>query len=368
MDDWVLRIPWPGVQAEQSEALLTREWLVTNGLGGYASGTLAGVATRRYHGLLIAALPAPFGRWVLLNHLSELVRLPDGAHALLGGEERTSGRLDVPGAAHLTEFRIDRGLPIWRYKVGDAVIEKQILLVHGQNTVHVSYRLVGGSGPIRLKLRPSLHFRPHESPVSTPRKSPYSIMMTEHHYEVRNDATPPLRLYLHGQRPAFTVECADVGDYYYRVEDSRGYDSRGRLWSPGYFRADLSADHGATLVASTESWESILALGPAQALAAESERRIRLLGSAEKTLQNCPIQELVLGADQFIVVPAGRKQDAARAKAAGDEVRTVIAGYHWFTDWGRDTMISLEGLTLATGGKSRPATSSGHSLTTSATA
>src|SRR5437763_12139216 len=114
MDDWVLRIPWPGVHPEESEALLTREWLVTNGLGGYASGTLAGVATRRYHGLLIAALPVPFGRRVMLNHLSELVRLPNGATALLGGEEHASGRLDVPGSAYLTEFRLDQGVPIWR--------------------------------------------------------------------------------------------------------------------------------------------------------------------------------------------------------------------------------------------------------------
>jgi predicted glycogen debranching enzyme len=285
----------------------------------------------------------------MLNHLSELLRLPDGTRALLGGEERTSGRLEVPGSAYLTEFRIDRGLPIWRYHVGDATIEKQILLVHGQNTVHISYRLIAGTGPVRLKLRPSLHFRAHESPVSTPHRKPYSIAMTEHRYEVMGDGTPTLRLHLHGQRPAFTVECADVGDYHYRVEESRGYDSRGALWSPGYFRADLSADHGATLIASTESWESILALEPAQALAAECERRTRLIKSADKSLQNCPIQELVLGADQFIVVPEGRQQDAARAKAAGDEVRTVIAGYHWFTDWGRDTMISLEGLTLATG-------------------
>jgi predicted glycogen debranching enzyme len=349
MDDWVLRIPWPGVHAEQSEALLTREWLVTNGLGGYASGTLAGVAARRYHGVLIASLPAPFGRWVMLNHLSELLRLPDGTRALLGGEERTSGRLEVPGSAYLTEFRIDHGLPIWRYQVGDTTIEKQILLVHGQNTVHISYRLIAGTGPVRLKLRPSLHFRAHDSPVSTPHQKPYSIAMTEHRYQITGDSTPTLRLHLHGQRPAFTVECVDVGDYYYRVEESRGYDSRGALWSPGYFRADFSTDHAATLIASTESWDSILALGPTQALAAECERRTHLIDIADKALQKCPIQELVLAADQFIVVPEGRKQDAARAKAAGDEVRTVIAGYHWFTDWGRDTMVSLEGLTLATG-------------------
>src|SRR6516165_3965003 len=109
MDDWVLRLPWPGVKASETEALLTREWLVTNALGGYASGTIAGVASRRYHGLLIAALPAPLGRMVMLNHLSELVRLSDGTTGLLGGEERI-GALDVPGAAYLSEFRLELGL------------------------------------------------------------------------------------------------------------------------------------------------------------------------------------------------------------------------------------------------------------------
>jgi predicted glycogen debranching enzyme len=205
MDDWVLRVPWPGVHAEQSEPLLTREWLVTNGLGGYASGTLAGVASRRYHGLLIAALPAPLGRWVMLNHLSELVRLPDCMQAFLGGEERTGGQLDVPGSAYLTEFRLDQGLPIWRFQVGNSTIEKHVLLVHGQNTVHIEYRLVAGNGPLRLKLRPSLHFRPHDAPVSAPAERPYAITVSDHRYDVRAGTTPPLRLYLHGQRSAFTV-------------------------------------------------------------------------------------------------------------------------------------------------------------------
>src|ERR1700684_4278753 len=116
---------WAGPKAGVPDALLTREWLVTNGLGGYASGTIAGVASRRYHGLLIAALPAPLGRWVMLNHLSELVRLPNGSTACLGGEERVGGVLEIPGAAYLVEFRLHMGLPIWQYRIGEFVFEKQ---------------------------------------------------------------------------------------------------------------------------------------------------------------------------------------------------------------------------------------------------
>ena len=121
------------------------------------------------------------------------------------------------------------------------------------------------------------------------------------------------------------------------------------MWSPGYFRADLTPDQPVTLIASAEPWSVINAIGPSEAAAAERARRIRLLSLAHPSAHEGPAAELVLAADQFIITPAGRADDAARAQAVGDEVRTVIAGYHWFTDWGRDTMISLEGLTLVTG-------------------
>src|ERR1700756_3948536 len=106
MDELVRHMPWARSQSER-EALLTREWLVTNGLGGYASGTIAGVATRRYHGLLIAALPAPLGRVVMLNHLAETIRLPEWTVVSLGGEERAGTRLDLKGAEPLKEFFLE---------------------------------------------------------------------------------------------------------------------------------------------------------------------------------------------------------------------------------------------------------------------
>jgi predicted glycogen debranching enzyme len=133
------------------------------------------------------------------------------------------------------------------------------------------------------------------------------------------------------------------------VEESRGYQARGDLWSPGYFRIPLQAHARAALVASTESVETMGVLQPGAALEAERGRRRRLIAHAMPEARDGIPAELVLAADQFIVTPAGRIEDTARAHAYGDEVRTVIAGYHWFTDWGRDTMISLEGLTLVTG-------------------
>jgi predicted glycogen debranching enzyme len=347
----VRKFPWAGTHTDGPEPLLNHEWLVTNGLGSYASGTLSGAATRRYHGLLIAALPSPLGRWMMLNHLSELVRLPDGTTLQIGGEERAAGSLELYGVDHLVEFRLEGGLPVWLYRLGSHAFEKRLFMVHEQNTTYITYRLVQGSGPVRLKLRPSVHFREHHAPVSETVGRPYRLTAEDDRFELTHGdgPLPVLRLSLSASRPSFTVEGKTLPEILYRIEESRGYDSRGDLYSPGYFRADLSADHEVTLIASTEPWELIRALNPRDAWAAEQERRRRLLSIAHPAARSGFGAELVLAADQFLTRPAGRVEEAARARAEGDEVRTVIAGYHWFTDWGRDTMISLPGLTLATG-------------------
>src|SRR5207249_7913031 len=101
------------------ELLLEREWLVTNGLGGFASGTISGAITRRYHGLLIAALPAPYGRMVMWSHVSEHLHFDQGETISLGGEERAGGQLDLGGADYLHEFQLENGLPVWTYRIRD---------------------------------------------------------------------------------------------------------------------------------------------------------------------------------------------------------------------------------------------------------
>jgi predicted glycogen debranching enzyme len=340
-------IPFPRDQAAD-DPMPRREWLVTNGLGGYASGTVAGVVTRRYHGLLIASLPAPLGRMVMLNHLLERVRLGDRRVLWLGDENEVSGPNAVDRTEHLREFRLEDGLPVWTYHIDGIVIEKRVLMPHAQNTVHVRYRILEGEGPVRLSLRPSLHFRPYEAPVSSDAGQAFTVTAVQQRYEVcAGTELPALRMMLHGERGAFTLD-AKTADISYRMEKIRGYESVGSLWSPGYFRADLVGTGSVTLVASTESWEVVEALTPDAAAAAEAERRRHLLERASPATEERLAAQLVLAADQFIITPAGRSDEAARARAAGEEVRTVIAGYHWFTDWGRDTMISLEGLTLST--------------------
>ena len=320
-------------------ARVTREWLVTNGLGGYASGTLSGVATRRYHGLLVAALPAPLGRMLMLAQLNQVLRLPDGTIVPLGGE-----------SGHPVELRLESGLPVWRYEAHGHVLEKRVFLGNLQNTTYVLYRLIEGKGIVRLEMHPTIHLRGHDEPVSKPLAEPFVLTYVEDRYEIcgSDPHLPPLRLAVQGANPTFTVAARKIPEVGYEIEKRRGYDWIGNLWSPGFFGADLAAggsdEAEAALIVSVESWETMRALSPREALGAELERRKRLAGRARDDVEAA----LVLAADSFVVTP-GRAEDAARARAAGDEARSVIAGYHWFTDWGRDTMISLEGLTLTTG-------------------
>src|SRR2546423_2950800 len=140
MSEPIRRLAWPG--KNDADSFLRQEWLVTNGIGGYAAGTIAGVATRRFHGLLIAAHPAPLGRLMMLNHLAEHLRLSDGIAIQLCGEECNPDKVELPGAQYLAEFRLEMGLPVWRYEIGDVVLEKHLLMPHSQNTVHVTYKLL----------------------------------------------------------------------------------------------------------------------------------------------------------------------------------------------------------------------------------
>src|SRR5437870_5585500 len=202
----VRRIPWPPPpDRDEPDALVTREWLVTNGLGGYASGTVAGVITRRYHGLLIAALGTPHGRTVMLSHIAEQLRPSDGRRIEVGGRERSGDAPDAHGTGFLIEFRLEAGIPVCRYDVQGIVIEKRVFLPHMQNTVHVMYELISGADRIEMALRPSVNFRAQESPVSQPLGWPYEFRAVRDHYEIclEGSLLPALRMKLWADEPTF---------------------------------------------------------------------------------------------------------------------------------------------------------------------
>ena len=346
----VRRVSWLTAPAARAEQMLDREWLVTNGLGGYASSSVGGVPTRGYHGLLIAALPAPLGRLLLLGPVLERVGLVDGRTVCLGNVEHPTQRLKLEDSWHLEEFALEEGLPVWRYEVHGAILERRLWMPHCLNTVIVRYRLLRGAGSVRLELQPGLHFRSYDAPVDTPLSSHFDVKIDSARVEVSAGGDlPVLRMTALGEGARFASDARILPEVFRRVEQARGYAACGAMHCPGTFTVELTADEPATFLATCESWETLHALPPDQSAQAEHERRERLLVQAPPNLRTGVAAELVLAADQFIVFPAGRKEESTRLRAGGDEARTIIAGYHWFTDWGRDTMISLEGLTLTTG-------------------
>jgi len=323
------------------------EWLVANGLGGYASGSVAGPPMRRFHGWLIAALPAPHGRVLLLHALHEVIELDGAAATAL-----QSGRDADPPVVGTADFCLQAGLPHWTFDLGGGVrLERSVLVPHGQNTVHLRYRLTGAAAPARLRIRPWLDFRPHEGAVAPEQHHVYSTeRVTPTRCEfTRAESDVVLRMQVLGEHAAYSAEPQDWSHIPLAIERDRGYDHVTSAHGPGAFTLMLTPGEDAFLSATAEPWAHLDALLPDQAWEHELTRRVRLLASSDESLQQPDTFLLPLAADQFIVRPATRAAADAQAYAVGAEPRTVIAGYPWFTDWGRDTMISLEGLTLVTG-------------------
>jgi glycogen debranching enzyme len=352
-------------------AALRREWLVTNGLGGYASGTLAGIATRRYHGLLVAALTPPIGRTVLVGALDEQAAY-DGVVYQLSAHEFGDGTIAPQGYRYLQAFRLEGMLPLWTFALGDALLERRVWMAYGQNTTYVCYRLLRGSRPLELRVTPLVTYRDFHSLRSGQGWEP--AVTAQPHGAVVNafPGARPLRLLADGG--AFTPGGTWWWNFRYREEAARGLDDRADLYAPGEFRATLWPGAVFTLVLTAEERAD---LNSGYALALAEARQIALVRAAG--VSDRFSRQLVLAADQFLVrrgggepaagsrggedgssvtgqcaspssAPIGssppRPPDYAPAIAGG---RTVIAGYHWFNDWGRDTMIALPGLALATG-------------------
>lgn len=329
----VRRMPEPSrTRSEREPTPQPREWLVTNGLGGYASGTVAGELTRRYHGLLITAHPAPLSRVLTLVELQTTVEL-DGEGRRLGGHPT------LPGAAppaRLDRFELDHGLPSWTFSVDGRQIRRRIAMSHGRNTLSVEYALLEGDA-VEILLRPLFQPRGHDDHVDR-LAEPLEAEVVDGGLDIHCDPLPTTRLrfpseVLHAEEPR------TFDGIHYRMEADRGYPSEGALWSPGTLGTRLEPGRPLTILASTDPPEQLPEPRHAAVQGAELERRGALLSRADAT---DPIHRaLVLAADSFIFEPVSRAHEST--------AKSVIAGYHWFTDWGRDTMISLEGLTLTTG-------------------
>ncbi|MBF5041104.1 glycogen debranching protein [Aggregicoccus sp. 17bor-14] len=340
-----MEFQWP--RGPEASEVLSREWLVTNGRGGYASGTIAGCNTRRYHGLFIPNIPE-HGRTVLLARLTEEVVLGGGAKRVrLDAEEHADGTLVSSNLPFLRAFRLHGLLPEWEFEVDGARLRRRLVLVHGTNSLFVAWDLLSGS-ELTLRVRPYPVMRPHDQGMPPQPWSPV-VNLREDRVEVRaNEHSPAMRMKIFAPRPMPFVGLYDVSaPLLYRTEKARGYDHVETQASPGYFECTLRAGETVVLGVTTEDWSSLGTL-PTEAFEHEQTRERHLLSRAPAATHDKVAERLVLAADQFVIEPM-RPRDDAWARAIGHDARSVIAGYHWFTDWGRDTMISLEGLTLCTG-------------------
>ncbi|MBA3237679.1 MAG: glycogen debranching enzyme family protein [Parachlamydiaceae bacterium] len=327
------------------ERLLYQEWIVTNGLGGYACGSLGGAPMRKYNALLVAALKAPFGRTVMLNYLADSIILPDNREVSLS-HLRLKEKNEYVSSEEI-EFKLEQNLPVWRYHVNGYILEKRIWMSHGQNTTYISYDLTSKE-PIKIKWRPYLNFRPTELEVNAQLEDDYIVQSHKLGYEISKAPFPSLK-FDSDKKSFFCIDSQRLDEVFYEIEERRGYEYFGSLISPGYFLTDLLPGEKITYTISTEEWQTLEAMNPYEALIAEKQRQKSLLKAANPLSYSKTANKLILAADQFIITPISRENDAVRLKALGEIPCSIIAGYPWFTDWGRDTMISLEGLTLTTG-------------------
>jgi predicted glycogen debranching enzyme len=308
------------------EAAMRREWLVTNGLGGYASGTVAGINTRRYHGLLVASLNPPVQRMVLLAALEEWLVTADGERHPLSAQEYWDGTIYPDGFRLLEGVDVDGMLPTFRWAIDGRMIEKRIWMEHGVSRTVLTYRLLSGP-PLSLQLRPLFAHRDYHEQ----RRGQGAFDMAESRDGWIIDAA--------GVRSHFEVRPTPVvhsrPDWYWQVlhraERERGLDDEEDLFTPGTVDVALEEDNEVVVVVGTDAVPDGWDVSTSRQMAQQRQDAL-----TDPASENPLAAQLVVAGEQF-------------RGARSNEQRTVIAGYHWFADWGRDTMISLPGLAMRPG-------------------
>ena len=308
-------------------AALEREWLETNGLGGFSSSTIIGLNTRRYHGLLTAAMKPPVGRFVLLSKLEETLVIAGRRFDL--SANRYPGVIHPRGHEQMKEFRLDP-FPLFTYQIDGVQIEKRVFMVHGENTTVVEYEARGLVPPeCVLEIRPLIAFRDYHAVTHRNEALDSSVRIAPGLATVAPYSGLPALHFAHNG-----TELEVTGHWYenfeYGIEQERGLDYREDLFNPFVLRFPVGQRARATIIASTESKDVQRA---DELRCAEIDRRAAVLPALQSP--EPLVQTLAAAADHFIV--------------RRDGLKTIIAGYHWFSDWGRDTMVALPGLTLVTG-------------------
>jgi predicted glycogen debranching enzyme len=309
------------------EQAVSREWLEANGLGGWASGTIAGAHTRRYHGLLVAAMRPPVGRMVLVSKLAETLAIAERRFEL--DSNRYAGAVHPHGYQLLTRFTLDP-MPTFVYEAGGVTLKKTIAAVHGENTTVVLYEVLDATAPFTLELRPLIACRGfHALQHANDAIRFANASFRDGVFRARPyDGAP--ELFLQAAKASFEARPDWYNRFEYSEEQARGLDAHEDLFCYGAFRRELvKGDRFGVIVSTGE----VAGRDPAALVAKELARR-KLVADIAGT--DDVARTLALAADAFVV-------------RRGEDLRTIIAGYPWFSDWGRDAMVALPGLCLATG-------------------
>jgi predicted glycogen debranching enzyme len=323
-------IQFEGKTCGNLETAVRREWLETNGLGGFASSTIVGLNRRRYHALLVAAAKPPVGRLLLLSKIEEILVI-DGKRFDLSAN-RYPGVVHPQGFHYLKQFRLDP-FPVFTYEMEGIEIEKSVFMIHGENSTVIRYELKKKDPELleslRLEIRPLIAFRDYHS--LTHENSALNSAVQERSGLASVTPYPGLPS-LHLAHSA--IELRKTGDWYrnfeYDAERERGLDFSEDLFNPFVLSFDLRLHRPASIIASTEPRD--VAEGAEYRHAEVTRRQQAFVASP---IEDSFSRSLAAASDQYLV-------------SRGNE-KSVIAGYHWFGDWGRDTMIALPGLTLVTG-------------------
>lgn len=305
---------------------LSLEWLETNGRGGFASGTVAGAHTRRYHAILLTACKPPSERFVLVNHLEEWLDIDGQAIPLT--TNLYPGAVHPTGYEHGIEFSTDPW-PTWIYDCNGITIQREILSIHGRDIVIGRWKLIGKK-PSRavLRVRPKLtgrdyHAIHHENgSLSTEASIGLGLVAWQPYPDV-----PPVRAFHSG---SYRHEPNWYRHIQFPAERQRGLDAEEDWWSPGELTFDLESGYTGTLAFTSETIDRL----DVTALVRQEKSRRDMIRQAAPFDDSLAVK-LWHAADAYLSVRGTQ--------------HTVIAGYPWFTDWGRDTFISLPGLCLATG-------------------
>jgi predicted glycogen debranching enzyme len=302
------------------------EWLETNGLGGWASSSIIGANTRRYHGLLTAAIVPPAERMVLLSKLDETIVTGDKRIEL--GVNVYANNIVAPLGHHYLNRFTKELFPEWEYEVEGIRLRKTIAMVNGENTTLIIYDVVESAEPFTLELLPLMAARGYHSLNHEGPQMHWDADFTDGIFHNQPDGQNHVFISIPGAAYEHTPRW--FNNFEYPVEQYRGLDFQEDLFNHGTFSVTLKQGDSIGIIISTED---VSGRNAHELLSKEGVRR-KLLVSHQPDDEI--VQQLVLAADQFIV-------------KRNENLKTVIAGYHWFTDWGRDTMISLPGLCLSTG-------------------